>query len=46
MLDSFSYSPILWIGPLVMIGIALLTSLIPAIKAYKIDVVQNLNPES
>ena len=46
MLDSFAYSPILWIGPLVMIGIALLTSLIPAVKAYRIDVVKNLNPES
>ncbi len=46
MLDNFSYSPILWIGPLVMIGIALLTSLIPAFKAYGIDVSQNLKPES
>jgi putative ABC transport system permease protein len=46
MLDSFAYSPILWIGPLVMIGIALLTSLIPAVKAYRIDVVKNLSPES
>lgn len=46
MLNHFSYSPILWIGPLVMIGIALLTSLIPAFKAYGIDVSQNLKPES
>jgi putative ABC transport system permease protein len=46
MLNNYSYSPILWIGPLVMIGIALLTSLIPAFKAYRIDVAQNLKPES
>ena len=45
-LNNFSYSPILWIGPAVMIGVALLTSLIPAFKAYRIDVAQNLKPES
>ena len=45
MLDYFSYTPILWQGPLIMVGIALLTSFIPAFKAYRIDVAQNLKPQ-
>ena len=46
LIEIFRYSPILWIGPLTMILMSLLVALIPAFKAYKTDVADNLKPTS
>ncbi|MCH2209462.1 MAG: ABC transporter permease [Lentisphaerales bacterium] len=44
LIDIFRYSHILWLGPLAMITISLIVSMIPALKAYKTDVSENLKP--
>jgi len=46
LLEVFKFSHILWIGPLVMILISLIVAMIPALKAYKTDVSENLKPTS
>ena len=46
LLEIFKYSHILWIGPTVMIIMSLLVAILPAYKAYKTDVAENLKPTS
>lgn len=45
-IEIFKFSHILWLGPLAMVLISLVVALIPAVKAYKTDVSENLKPTS
>ena len=44
MIEILRYSNILWVGPVSMIAISLIVSMIPGLKAYRTDVAENLNP--
>ena len=41
--DVFYEHPIIWIAPLVMIGLGIVAGILPAIKAYMTDVSKHLN---
>ena len=43
-LDVFDWSPVFVFGPVLIIFLGVLAGLIPALKAYKTDVVANLTP--
>lgn len=45
-IDVFSYHQVLWLAPLGIIGLGALCGVLPAIKAYRTDVVSNLIPQS
>ena len=45
-LDPAVFHPMLWITPLGMIAIGAVAGIIPAVKAYKTDVAENLIPHS
>ena len=45
-LENWEGHPVLWWGPLVMISLAALAGTIPAWKACRVDVAQNLSPTS
>ena len=45
-LDVFALHPALWLAPLAMIALGALSGLLPAIKAYRTDVAENLVPQS
>lgn len=46
LIEIFRFSHILWFGPLTMILMSLIVAMIPAYKAYKTDVAENLKPTS
>lgn len=46
LIEIFRFSHILWFGPVTMILMSLFVALIPAFKAYKTDVAENLKPTS
>ena len=46
LIEIFKYSQILWFGPVTMILMSLFVSMIPAFKAYRTDVSENLKPTS
>ncbi|MCM8531121.1 MAG: ABC transporter permease [Lentisphaeraceae bacterium] len=46
LLETFKYSHALWLGPVAMILLSLFVAMIPALKAYKTDVAENLKPTS
>lgn len=45
-IDPFAWDPVLWKAPLSIIGLGVLSGVLPAIKAYSTDVAQNLLPTS
>ncbi|MFN7141713.1 MAG: FtsX-like permease family protein [Limisphaerales bacterium] len=45
-IDPTQYHPVMLLGPLGIIAMAALAGVVPAIKAYKTDVAQNLVPVS
>lgn len=45
-LDPWRLDPALWTTPLVMIALGALAGLVPAFKAYRTDVAENLHPGS
>ncbi|MCM8536052.1 MAG: ABC transporter permease [Lentisphaeraceae bacterium] len=46
LLETFKFSHALWFGPVAMIIISLFVAMIPAFKAYRTDVAENLKPTS
>ena len=45
-LDAFAWHPILAWAPVAMIGLSALAGVIPAVKAYRTNVAENLVPVS
>ncbi len=45
-LDPLAWHPVLWIGPLAVIGLGMLAGTVPALKAYTTDVASNLTPST
>jgi len=45
-LDPLAYHPVLWAAPLGILALGALAGLLPATKAYRTDVAQNLAPTS
>ncbi len=45
-LNPFAWSPVMFWAPLAMLGLGALAGVIPAIKAYRTDVADNLSPIS
>jgi putative ABC transport system permease protein len=45
-LEMLAYHPVLWAGPLGIVLLGAAAGLLPAAKAYRTDVVENLNPTS
>jgi putative ABC transport system permease protein len=45
-LDVLAFHPVLWICPLVMIGLCALGGVVPALKAYRTPVAETLSPTS
>lgn len=45
-IDPFAWDPVLWKAPLSIIGLGVLSGVLPALKAYSTDVAQNLLPTS
>ena len=45
-LEVFSFHPVLLITPIVMIALGAIAGIIPAYKAYKTEVAENLSPNS
>ena len=43
---EFSAHPVLWIAPAALIGLAALGGVVPAVKAYRTPVAENLTPVS
>ncbi len=46
LLETFIYNPVMWWAPLGMIGLCALCGLLPAWKAYRTDLAENLSPLS
>jgi putative ABC transport system permease protein len=46
LLEAFTYNPVMLWAPLGMIGLCALSGLLPAMKAYRTDVAENLAPIS
>ena len=44
MLDAFAWHPVLVWGPAGLIGLSALAGVVPAFKAYRTDVAENLAP--
>jgi putative ABC transport system permease protein len=46
LIEAFAYNPVMLWAPLGMIGLCALSGLLPAMKAYRTDVAENLTPVS
>ncbi|HEY0947295.1 MAG TPA: FtsX-like permease family protein [Opitutaceae bacterium] len=43
---EFTFHPVLWIAPATLVGLAALSGIVPAVKAYRTPVAENLTPVS
>jgi len=45
-IDPFKFNPVMIWAPLALIGLGALAGVVPALKAYRTDVAENLAPHS